>query len=102
MNMLWNYQIEDTCIVFREWHIHSMTGFIFSCIAVAALGVLYEYLRLVQTRVDREVAAALSAQGKGKARGTGAGSVSGRSSPAIDSEEAGLLTGLRAPKVQKG
>lgn len=47
MNMLWNYQIEHTCIVFREWHIYSKTAFIFSCIAVAALGVLYEWLRVV-------------------------------------------------------
>lgn len=46
--------------------------------------------------MDRKIAATLSAQGKGKGRG---GSVSGRSSPGVDNEEAGLLTGLRATKA---
>lgn len=48
---------------------------------------------------DLKIAATLSAQNKGKARG---GSVSGRSSPEIASEEAGLLTGVRAVKEPKG
>ena len=90
-----NTQIENTCIVFRSWHISTTHAFVFSCIAIAALGVLYEWLRVAQAAADRRIAAQLSAQGKGKAR---SGSVSGRSSPGIDSEEAGLLTGLPAIK----
>ena len=97
MNMLWNAQIEDTCVVFRSWHIRTTHAFFFSCLAIAALGVLYEWLRVAQTVADRRIAATLSAQGKGKARG---GSVSGRSSPGMDSEAAGLLTGLAAVKEQ--
>ena len=96
MNMLWNTQIEDTCIVFRSWHISTKSAFVFSCLVVVGLGVLYEYLRVAQRNVDRRIAATLSAQGKGKAAagaGAGAGSVSGRDSPEMDSEEAGLLTG---------
>lgn len=91
-----NTQIEDTCIVFRSWHIYTMHAFVFSCIAIVALGVLYEWLREAQKVMDLKIAATLSAQGKGKARG---GTVSGRSSPGVDSEEAGLLTGLPTAKA---
>ena len=107
MNMLWNTQIEDTCIVFRSWHISGTAAFAFSCLVVVGLGVLYEYLRVAQRGVDRRIAATLSAQGKGKAAaaraGLGAGaSVSGRDSPEMDSEEAGLLTGSLVVKGYNG
>lgn len=94
-----NTQIEDTCIVFRSWHIYTTHAFVFSCLAVVALGVLYEWLRAAQAVADVKIAATLSAQNKGKARG---GTVSGRGSPEIESEEAGLLTGVRVPKESKG
>lgn len=60
--------------------------------------MLYEWLREAQQEADRRIAATLSAQGKGKARG---GLVSGRSSPQLDSEEAALLTGF-PPKERIG
>lgn len=94
-----NTQIENTCIVFRSWHISTTHAFVFSCLAIVALGVLYEWLREAQKIADTKIAATLSAQSKGKARG---GTVSGRSSPEVDSEEAGLLTGMRATKGQQG
>ena len=87
MNMLWNTQIIDTCIVFPSWHISSHTQFVLSCIAVAALGVLYEYLRAVQTAVDVRVARALAGS-KGKTRAR-----SGSRTPDGEPEEAGLLSG---------
>ncbi|OCH93770.1 Ctr-domain-containing protein [Obba rivulosa] len=99
MNMLWNYDVQDTCIVFREWHITSTGAFVLSCLAVVALGVLYEWLRGAQRALDRRIAAQLSAQGKGKARG---GTPVSRSSLDGDSEEAGLLTGLPALKSRTG
>ena len=105
MNMLWNTQIEDTCIVFRSWHISTTSAFVFSCLVVVGLGVLYEYLRVAQRGVDRRIAATLSAQGKGKAAAVRAGlgaSVSGRDSPEMDSEEAGLLTGSLVVKGYNG
>lgn len=94
-----NTQIENTCIVFRSWHISTTHAFVFSCLAIVALGVLYEWLREAQKIADTKIAATLSAQSKGKARG---GTVSGRSSPEVDSEEAGLLTGVRATKGRQG
>jgi len=99
MNMLWNTQIEDTCIVFRSWHISSTHAFIFSCLAIVALGILFEWLREAQKISDTRIAATLSGQNKGKARG---GTVSGRNSPEIEGEEAGLLTGVRAVKGHNG
>ncbi|KAJ7136742.1 Ctr copper transporter [Mycena epipterygia] len=56
MNMLWNTQIVDTCIVFRSWHVHSMTTFIASCIVIMALGVFYEGLRVFQRKFDARIA----------------------------------------------
>ena len=103
MNMLWNTQIEDTCIVFRSWHISTNSAFVFSCAVIVGLGVLYEYLRVAQRNLDRRIAATLSAQGKGKTAAAHAhGSVSGRDSPEIDSEEAGLLTGALVKKAHTG
>ncbi|KAJ3489136.1 hypothetical protein NLI96_g2336 [Meripilus lineatus] len=96
MNMLWNTQIENTCIVFRSWHVANTTQFVFSCFAIVLLGVFYEWLRVAQKKLDVKIAATLSAQGKGK------GTVSGRASPEIDSEEAGLLTGSRVRKDRPG
>ena len=60
MNMLWNTQIQDTCIVFRSWHIHSNTQFVISLIIIALLGVAYEYLRVLQRNLDTHVAASAS------------------------------------------
>ncbi|KAI0030941.1 Ctr copper transporter [Vararia minispora EC-137] len=88
MNMLWNTQIEDTCIVFRQWHISSKFIFALSCIAIIAISIGYEWLRAYQRSVDFRVALALS---RNKDR-----PVSGRSSPLPsdhDAEEAGLLSG---------
>ena len=76
-------------------HLHH-ARFRLLCIAIVALGVLYEWLREAQTIADRRIAATLSAQGKGKARTDS--TVSGRDSPELDHEETGLLTGLTVVK----
>ncbi|KAJ7772661.1 Ctr copper transporter family-domain-containing protein [Mycena maculata] len=95
MNMLWNTQIIDTCIVFRSWHVGSKAAFFGSCIAIVALGVLYEYLRAFSKSLDTRIALALVASGKGKR--TTSGVRSGRSSPS--EEDAALLTGRRMFKI---
>jgi len=91
MNMLWNTQIVDTCIVFRSWHVSSTASLIGSCIAIMALGVFYEYLRAFSKSLDTRIALSLVASGKGKRTS------SGRSSPS--DEDAGLLTGRRMFKI---
>ncbi|KAG6827682.1 hypothetical protein H0H92_010751 [Tricholoma furcatifolium] len=93
MHMLWNTQIIDTCIVFRSWHISSTTDFVFSFLAIVGLGVLYEYLRVFQKNYDLRLAHSLD---KGKGRAT---PNSGRSSPEVEYEENGLLTGRRSKKL---
>ncbi|KAH7919287.1 Ctr copper transporter [Leucogyrophana mollusca] len=92
MNMLWNTQIIDTCIVFKQWHIHSNSAFVLSFFVIVGLGVLYEYLRAFRVAFDGRIAATLN---KGKSRSPAR---SGRSTPdhTSDVEEAGLLTGRRA------
>lgn len=91
-----NTQIEDTCIVFRSWHISSTSAFFFSCLIVVALGVFYEWLRAFSATVDRRIALALAAKDKGKTHGA----VSGGSTPEVESsEEVGLLSAARALKA---
>jgi len=89
MNMLWNTQIIDTCIVFPQWHIRSTAGFVLSFFAIVALGVFYEWVRATQKAVDRRIAQSLVITGKGKTSLRGGGIASVEGSP----ERAGLLTG---------
>ncbi|KAF8606366.1 Ctr copper transporter [Ceratobasidium sp. AG-I] len=77
MNMLWNTQIIDTCIVFKSWHISSNGAFLLSFIAIVLLGVGYEWLRRAQTILDVRIARSIV---KGKA----SASLSGRDSPTED------------------
>jgi len=100
MHMLWNTQIIDTCIVFPSWHITSNTSFILSFIVILLLGVLYEYLRFVQRRIDVYIAQAISngERGKGRVRSP---IRSGSVSPA-GGEDRALLTGRKLFTVSSG
>ncbi|KZS98151.1 Ctr copper transporter [Sistotremastrum niveocremeum HHB9708] len=89
MNMLWNTQIQDTCIVFRQWHISSTFIFILSFLTIVGLAVLYEWLRLVQHRIDVVIAKDLA---KNK------GIVSGSMTPQLE-EETSLMG---RPKAKSG
>ncbi|KAJ7785116.1 Ctr copper transporter [Mycena maculata] len=60
MNMLWNTQIVDTCIIFRSWHISSTATFLLSCAAIMSLAVFYEGLRAFQKRLDTRIALELA------------------------------------------
>ena len=114
MNMLWyanlhsinwtkppillsrNSDIIDTCIVFRTWHVTSNSYFVGSCIAIVLLGILYEYLRVFQQKLDYQIASSLQTKGKGRSSSRGS---SGRNSPV---EESGLLTGRKILKTGTG
>jgi len=93
MNMLWNTDIIDTCIVFRSWHINSQTTFLFSCLVIVLLGIFYEYLRGFQKKFDYHIAMTLAAKGQG--RPTPGRDSSGRSTPEGQNEERSLLGGRR-------
>ncbi len=43
--MLFTWNTKNLCIVFRQWHIQSTAGLIFSLLAVVALAAGYEALR---------------------------------------------------------
>lgn len=99
MNMLWNTQIIDTCIVFKQWHIHSNLQFFFSFLAVVALGMLYEYLRVFSRDFDKRIGVKLRTRNGRRTPLT----ASGHSSPerrGDDAEETGLLNGLRVARKQ--
>jgi len=55
MNMLFTWDTNNLCIVFRQWHIRSTAGLIFSLLAVVALGAGYEALREGIRRYERSV-----------------------------------------------
>ena len=92
-----NTQIIDTCVIFPGWHIGSTTSFVLSFFAIVLLGILYEYLRLVQRRLDVYIAQDISngARGKGRARSP---LRSGSASPSRD-EDRELLTGRKLFRV---
>lgn len=94
-----NTQIEDTCVVFRGWHISSKFTFFLSFLAVIAISLAYEWLRAYSRAVDQRIALGLSKSSKGKDRSFS----SGRSSPEVlnagEVEEAGLLSGKRKAKT---
>ncbi|TEB28518.1 Ctr copper transporter [Coprinellus micaceus] len=106
LHMLWNTQIENTCIVFRSWHISTKLTFLFSCLAIIALCVFHEYIRVLQKQVDYRVALSLKDKAKlggsatpGSARRSPSPTRGRGSSP---EEESGLLSGRRifAAKVK--
>lgn len=68
MDMLWNTNIIDTCIVFRSWHITSNAAFFFSFFLVVALGVSYEYLRIFCHRFDQNLVVSLTEKTKAPIR----------------------------------
>ena len=94
MNMLWNTQIIDTCVVFRSWHVHSNAQFVFSFAAIVCLSVVYEYLRLFQRDVDVRIRERVN-----KGKRAASPPVSGRSTPSERGEDIGLLNGR---KVRSG
>ncbi|KAI7861311.1 Ctr copper transporter family-domain-containing protein [Spinellus fusiger] len=53
MNMIFNWQIQDVCVVFEWWHIHSVMQMILSCIAITIIAVAYEYLRAQSVVLDK-------------------------------------------------
>ncbi|BEJ18000.1 hypothetical protein CspHIS471_0702770 [Cutaneotrichosporon sp. HIS471] len=57
MNMLWNAQVADTCVVFRSWHI---SGWV-PILVIVAISVGYAAIISRCRRYERNVAATLAA-----------------------------------------
>ncbi|OCF38628.1 solute carrier family 31 (copper transporter), member 1 [Kwoniella heveanensis CBS 569] len=56
MNMLWNNQIADTCVVFQSWHISGPVTMAISCLAVILISLFYSYLLHSIKSYDRRIA----------------------------------------------
>ncbi|KAH6963957.1 Ctr copper transporter family-domain-containing protein [Fusarium avenaceum] len=52
MNMLFTWNTNNLCIVFRQWHVRSTTSLFFSLVAVVLLAVGYEALRSLSRRYE--------------------------------------------------
>lgn len=59
--MLFTWDTTNLCIVFRQWHIRSMPGLIFSLAAVVLLAMGYEALRALSRRFEASVDRRMSA-----------------------------------------
>ncbi|PCD19482.1 hypothetical protein FGRA07_05231 [Fusarium graminearum] len=55
MNMLFTWDTNNLCIVFRQWHVRSTTSLLFSLIAVIILAIGYEALRSVSRRYEQSL-----------------------------------------------
>ncbi|KAI9277536.1 Ctr copper transporter family-domain-containing protein [Sporodiniella umbellata] len=54
MNMLFNWQVEDTCVVFSWWHISGPLSMLFSCVIVFLIAAFYESIRAYSTTLDTQ------------------------------------------------
>lgn len=45
MNMLFTWEWENTCVVYKWWHVKTFQGFVGTLVAIAALSLLYEFSR---------------------------------------------------------
>jgi copper transporter 1 len=50
--MLFTWNTNNLCIVFRQWHVRSTTSLFFSLVAVVLLAVGYEALRSLSRRYE--------------------------------------------------
>ncbi|EIM20240.1 Ctr copper transporter [Wallemia mellicola CBS 633.66] len=60
MDMLWNWDVKDRCIVFSSWQISSAISAIFSIITIILLGVLFEWLKYRMRKLDTSIANSLA------------------------------------------
>lgn len=52
--MLFNWQIQDVCVVFESWHIHNVVEMFISCLVVFCIAAGYEYLRVWSSTLDNK------------------------------------------------
>jgi copper transporter 1 len=53
--MLWNWNVIDTCFIAESWHVRSKAMFAGSCIGVILLVILLEFLRRAAKEYDRYI-----------------------------------------------
>ncbi|SGZ51821.1 CIC11C00000000056 [Sungouiella intermedia] len=45
LQMLFTWEWENTCVVYKWWHVKTFQGFVGTLVAIAALSLLYEFSR---------------------------------------------------------
>ncbi|KAF9362618.1 hypothetical protein BGX34_005804 [Mortierella sp. NVP85] len=55
MNMLFNWDTENVCVVFESWRIDSPLGLVFSCLIIIGLAASYELLRSQARRYEERL-----------------------------------------------
>lgn len=53
LQMLFNWQIQDVCVVYEWWHIHSALEMFISCLVIFGIAAAYEYLRAQSSHLDQ-------------------------------------------------
>lgn len=52
MNMLFTWDYKNMCVIFRWWHVRTLTDLVLTMIAIAALSAGYEYVRYRMRGLD--------------------------------------------------
>ncbi|KAG0363802.1 Ctr copper transporter family-domain-containing protein [Gamsiella multidivaricata] len=55
MNMLFNWDTENLCVVFESWMINTPTALVFSCIIIIGMAASYELLRAQSRRYEERL-----------------------------------------------
>ncbi|KAG9083184.1 hypothetical protein FS749_006237 [Ceratobasidium sp. UAMH 11750] len=64
MNMLWNWEVFDSCFISAQWHVRSEVGFAFSIISIFLIAFLIEGTRRSARNYDRMLTAKHAASNK--------------------------------------
>lgn len=62
--MVFTWDWQDMCVVFRWWHVQTFGGLLLSLIAIVALGAGYEYVKREAEKYDYKCR--MRSQGEGK------------------------------------
>ncbi|KAG8693252.1 Copper Transporter integral membrane protein that functions in high affinity copper transport, partial [Ceratobasidium sp. 423] len=57
MNMLWNWEVVDSCFISDQWHVTNEVGFAFSIIGIFLITFLIEGVRRAARNYDRILSA---------------------------------------------
>lgn len=86
MNMLFNWNTENLCVVFESWKINSPAGLVFSCLIIIGLAASYELLRAQSRKYEeRLIEGAKKRQGGESSGHTVGGNVAGDETPLLPS-----------------
>ncbi|KAM9914071.1 hypothetical protein OXX69_000971 [Metschnikowia pulcherrima] len=62
MNMIFTWEWENTCVVYKWWHVKTVQGFVGTLVAIVLLSMLYEFARSWISRWKARWTPTLSAQ----------------------------------------